>query len=132
MDIAEIEPLDVLCVKAAGGLAGLGKAWEDLESKLPTLKKRKFYGAFYPSDESYLACVVVSPEDPADGYGFERRSIPGGRCARRKMLDWRSDPGRVISEAFDAMSQKAERDRSRPALEYYRSENEVVLLMPVR
>lgn len=61
------------------------------------------------------------------------RVIPGGSYAREKMRDWAA---RIpdIGKTFTAMAER-EKDRaddSRPSIEFYRSQDELLLLLPVR
>jgi hypothetical protein len=56
-----------LRVKADMKRKGPSAAFNLLESKLPTIKGRKFYGTFRPTPggEEYYACVVrVDSDDP--------------------------------------------------------------------
>jgi len=39
-----VESVEVLCVESRSGVGGASSAFQKLESKLPTLKNRKFYG----------------------------------------------------------------------------------------
>lgn len=42
----QIDDIKVMCVKAKGGVSGSEKAFLELESKLPSLKKGGFTGCF--------------------------------------------------------------------------------------
>jgi hypothetical protein len=60
-------------------------------------------------------------------------TIPGGVYLREKMRDWTA---RVqdIGKRFAAMAEQAgdRFDESRPGVEFYRNESELILLLPVR
>ena len=128
-----LEDIPVMCVVAEGGAAGARAAFDRIEAKLPSLRGRKFYGAYFPERNEYRACVTLEAgEDPAR-YGFERWVVPGGLYAREKMKDWMS---RIpdIGKAFIAMAdrERSRHDKIRPSLEFYRSQDELILLLPVR
>ena len=123
-----LDPVRVVWVKAEGGLAGVGEAWSTLESKLPSLKGRKFYGAYH--DEVYRACVAIIGEKEAETFGLPTWTIPGGRYVRERVADYRSRV-EVIAETFEAMAKECRADRSHPEIEFYKSQNEIILLRPI-
>jgi hypothetical protein len=61
-----------------------------LESKLPSLKGRNFYGAFrlLEDGEEYFACVERVADDDPTGMGLDVGVLPGGLYIRRKLNDW--------------------------------------------
>jgi hypothetical protein len=133
MSDVTLEDINVMCVIAEGGAAGARAAFDRLEAKLPSLRGRKFYGAYYPERGEYRACVTLEPgEDPAT-YGFDSWVIPGGRYVREKMKDWTTKIPE-IGKAFVALAdrERSRVDDTRPSLEFYRSEDELILLLPVR
>jgi hypothetical protein len=123
-----LDPIRVMWVKAERGLSGVGEAWSMLESKLPSLKGRKFYGAYH--DNVYRACVAIIDEKEAETFGLPIWTIPGGRYVRERVADYRSRV-EVIAETFEAMSKEFRADRSRPEVEFYKSQSEIVLLLPI-
>ncbi len=68
MDVT-IQDMEVMCVRAEGGPQGARDAFERLEAKLPSLRGRKFYGAYHAGE--YRACVALQPGDDSSVYGFE-------------------------------------------------------------
>jgi hypothetical protein len=132
----ELPDIPVLRVRADMKGGGPSDAMKLLESRLPTLKGRKFYGVFHitPVGEEYYACVARTDGDDPDKMGVEAGVVPGGRYARRRVLDWE----RVIREGqlpkmFEEMvrAHAQEVDRSRPSIEFYRSQEELLLFLPV-
>jgi hypothetical protein len=110
-------------------------AFNALESHLKTLKGRKFYGLVYPSNGAmeYYAGLVPDSEIEERRFaalGFPVRVIPGGRCARVKMLDWNTRTDQ-IGPTIGAMIQQHAIDPSRPQMEYYRRFSELHLLLPI-
>lgn len=123
-----LDPIRVMWVKAEGGLTGVRAAWSKLESKLPSLKGRKFYGAYH--DNVYLACVAIIDEKEAETFGLPTWTIPGGKYLREKVTDYRSRV-EVIAETLEAMAKEFGADRSRPEVEFYKSQSEIILLLPI-
>jgi hypothetical protein len=125
--------LPVLRVRADMKGSGPSAAFHLLESRLPTLKGRKFYGTFRPTPdgEEYYACVVQQDSDDPEKMQLETGVIPGGWFARRRLSDW----GPRLSELpkiFEEMIRVEDVDPDRPSLEFYRSQTELHLLLPVR
>lgn len=58
--------------------------------------------------------------------------IPGGLYLREKMKNWMSRIDE-IGKTFVAMAEreKPRVDRSRPSVEFYRSQDELILLLPI-
>jgi hypothetical protein len=130
----ERSEVEVLRVRAEMHGSGPAGAMRVLEGKLPSLKGRKFYGAFrlLPDGEEYFACVERIPSDDPERMGLEVGTLPGGLYARRKLHDWqRIIAAGQLPEYGRAFVQGYAIDRSRPELEYYRSLSEMHLLLPV-
>jgi len=109
-------------------------AFDALESKLPLLKGRKFFGTFRMLDdgEEYYACVERFPTDNPAALGLEAGTIPGGKYVRRRVWNWESvvAAGKMkeISEEF---ARGYALDPDRPSIEFYRSMKELHILLPV-
>jgi hypothetical protein len=128
---SEVEVLRVRADMKGSGPAG---AMKILESKLPSLKGRKFYGAFrlLPDGEEYFACVERIATDDPERMRLEVAKLPGGLYARRKLFDWEKiiAEGRLPEREREFVQGK-DIDRSRPELEFYRSMSEMHFLLPV-
>lgn len=128
---SDVPVLRVLADWKGGGPA---EAMHRLESKLPSLKGRKFYGTFrlLPDGEEYFACVERAEGDDPVAVGLEVGVIPGGWYARRKVFDWeRVIAAGKLGSIFEEMVGYYDVDRTRPDVEYYRSMSELHLLVPV-
>ena len=120
-----------MSVKANGGTKGAKEAFDTLESKLPSLKGRRFYGAYDPQTREYRACVVmVQGEDPLS-LGLDSWTIPGGTYVTKKVINW-SSKIMQLPQIFDEMASDRKVDPGRPSVEYYRSKSELVLYLPVK
>jgi hypothetical protein len=128
---AEVAVLRVLADMKGGGPA---EAMQKLESKLPSIKGRKFYGVFriLPEGEEYFACVEKTAADDPVAMGLDEGRVPGGLYIRRKVFDWSKviAEGKLPSISKD-MVRHYEVDRTRPEVEYYRSMTELHILIPV-
>ncbi|KKT83185.1 MAG: hypothetical protein UW82_C0045G0008 [candidate division WWE3 bacterium GW2011_GWC2_44_9] len=127
-----ISNIHVLCVEATG-VKNSGEAFNSLETKIGSLKGRKFYGTLLGNPETglYRACVEILQSENAEKLGLSNWVIPGGRYLRCKITDW-GDKTNLIGPTFGEMAKEAEVDETRPYIEFYRSQKELILMMPVR
>jgi hypothetical protein len=125
-----LEPVKVMYVEAEGGLSGIRQSWEKLESKLSSLKGRKFYGTYNYADKVYRACVAINSEKEPEALNLATWIIPGGKFLREKIVGWSSRP-EIMGETFESMAQERDPDPTRPSIEFYKSQNEVILLLPI-
>jgi len=130
----EREPVTVLRLKADMRGKGPSEAFHILEGRLPTLRGRRFYGAIriLETGPEYYACVERQPGEVAADLEVEEAELPGGLYVRRKLANWQAlvDAG-LLPGVGREMAQTYWIDPSRPELEFYRSMNELQLLMPV-
>ena len=103
-------------------------AFRKLEATLPSLKHRKFYGAAV--GDEYRACVAVDPGEEPSSLPHPAWTIPGGKYVRRRIPDWERNLHR-IGPAFAELRVRYEVDPSRPFIEHYRSQRELLLMVPV-
>ena len=124
-----LEDVPVMYVEAVGGPAGAALSFEALESRLMSLLGRRFYGVVHHGQ--YRACVAMRDSDDASALGLETGVIPGGRYERQWVKDW---PERIgdIAAIFEAMASQHAADTARPHIEFYRSEKNMILYLPVR
>jgi hypothetical protein len=127
-------PIEVLRVRADMKGKGPKAAFDALESKLHSLKGRRFLGTIRILDdgEEYYACVERIPTDDPVALGLEVGMIPGGKYVRRRVWDWESV---VAAGKMKEISQEFARgyvlDQDRPSIEYYRSMRELHILLPL-
>jgi hypothetical protein len=130
----ELAAISVLRVRADWNAGGPAAAMATVESKLSTLKGRRFYGTFRPTPEGeeYFACVArVDGDNPAH-LGLETGEIPGGWYARRKIRDWEKDITQLAVQFKEMERVLGENvDPSRPDIEFYRSQAEMLVFVPV-
>jgi len=130
--IVVIEQIPVMYVQGKQGEAIADQApvaFEKLEAELDSLKGKKFYGVII--DEEYRACVAIEQDSKTSSLPFPVWSIPGGKYVRRKIPNWEENLS-MIGKAFDELCQRPDFDSSRPLIEYYRSQKELLLMVPLK
>jgi hypothetical protein len=105
------------------------KAFEELEAKLSSLKGRKFYGVIL--GDEYRACVAMNLEDDPLSLPHPTWTLPGGKYVRRRVPRWEENL-HTIGQTCEMLRRRADFDPSRPVIEYYRSQRELLLMVPVR
>jgi predicted transcriptional regulator YdeE len=130
--IVDLPDVKLMVSRADEFPSGIKAAWDRLESKLPSLKGRKFYGMTVceGSGLAYFAGVEVVSDQEAPSLGFPTMMIKGGRYARAKLLDW-SDHTDMIGEIFGELMRDFPMDPNGPSVEFYRSQSELHLLIPL-
>ncbi len=102
---------------------------------MPTLRGRRMYGVFRGEAASDYFAAVRLDDVQTDDMGFERGVIPGGLYARKRIRDWSSRLGE-IAEEFDKLraacaQQGYTEDDERPGVEYCRSADDLIIMVPV-
>ena len=103
-------------------------AFDRLEGGLPTLSGRRFYGVVI--DGQYRACVAIKPGDDLQNLPYPTWTIPGGKYVRQKLADWEHQR-HMIGSTMMGMRKRKDFDSSRPCVEYYRSQRELLLMVPI-
>lgn len=96
------------------------------------MKGRKFYGLTYFKEGKLTYYAALEPQDAAEiaKLGFPEMMVKSGKYARVKLADWEEHRER-IPEIFEDLRSKYKKDSSRPDIEFYRSQRELHLMMPV-
>ncbi len=111
---------------------GIKDAWNRLEAAMPSLKGRRFYGLTVCEGGQlvYYAAVEVANDEEAAALGFPVMHVKGGPCARVKLLDWPKHADE-ISDIFADLMRRFTMAPDAPTIEYYRSQSELHLLLPL-
>jgi predicted transcriptional regulator YdeE len=107
-------------------------AWRTLESKLPSLKGRKFYGVCCKEGSGFAYYAGLEPVDTKEIelLGFSTLTVKGGKYARVRLSDWHNHTDQ-IGPTIDDLHKTFRTDPDRPVIEHYRSHSELHLLAPL-
>ena len=128
--IIELGAIEVVFVSGERGLPipqQAPYAFSALEALLPSLKKMRFYGVVI--DGQYRACAAI--DDDTRELDLPHWVLPGGRYLVRKIADWERHRDE-IGPTVETLRSRADLDRTRPIIEFYRSQVELRVLAPVR
>ncbi len=130
--VIEQPALRLISAKAATFPEGTKDAFAAIESRLVTLRGRRMYGLVFSTQDGleYHAGLVPESESEEQQFGFPIIEIPAGLCVRTKLLDW-SEHTDQIGPLIGQMIAQFGIDPSRPTIEYYRSQRELHLLVPI-
>ncbi len=125
--------IQLIVCRAVEFPAGIKDSWDRLEAKLASLKGRRFYGLtfFEEGQLVYYAGLEPKDEDEIDSLGFPTITLQGGEYARVKLMDWPSHADE-IGQLFDELMEAYEKDPQGPTVEFYRSQNELHLMIPLQ
>lgn len=128
--IVDLTDVNLVVSRADEFPSGIKAAWDRLESKLPSLKGRKFYGLTIceGSQLAYYAGVQPVNDEEVASLGFPTMMIKGGKYARVKLFDWQNHTDK-IGEIFGQLMEDFQLDPNGGSVEYYRSQSELHLLM---
>ncbi len=132
--VIELEDIPVAFVKVEGGPTHAAKAFAELEARMGSFRGKRFYGVFDVNTGEYRACVRLDENNP-DSMGLDSGTIPGRKYARTKIVDW-TGKEHTIGPTFDELVKNCiesghEIDITRPSIEFYRSQQELFLLVPI-
>lgn len=128
-----VDDIPVMYVLSENGPIGASEAFKKLEDAINwQLKGRRFYGVMNANGE-YKACLALLDKNEAKVLGFPTDIIPGGKYLRSKIADWEKHVAE-IKPAFDKLIKEAggELDSSRPFVEFYRSQVELLIHVPIK
>jgi hypothetical protein len=126
----ERDEVAVTFMRTPDDVEAFGAAFGRLE-RLVGLRGRKYYGAFYPREKEYRACVVMQEGDDPDALSLESGTLPGGRYLRTRLRGEPPELYRRIGPTFEELVKQNAHDESRPSLEFYRRFDEIDLLLPL-
>lgn len=131
--VVDLPDIKLVVCRAQEFPAGIKDAWNRLESKLPSLKGRKFYGLTYFEDGQLVYYAGLEPLNEAEisNLGFPVKTLKGGTYARVKLLDWNNHADE-IAEIIGELMENYTKDPSGPTVEFYRSQSELHLMIPVQ
>ena len=124
--------MELVVCQATEFPAGIKDSWSRLESRLESLKGRKFYGLTYFEGGQLVYYAGLEPVDGEEitSLGFPTLTLKGGRYARVKLMDW-TEHADEIGPIFDELMDRYKKDPGGPTIEFYRSQKELHLMIPI-
>jgi hypothetical protein len=104
--------------------------WPAFET-LVVLRGRKMYASVDTAAGTYTTCTPVRDGDDMHALGLELGLLPGGDYVRGRLV---GEPPAVYEQIGPGMAELerlADRDPSRPLVEFYRRRDQVELWVPV-
>ncbi len=131
--IVDLQEISIMYVESSSGVKGSEEAFRKLESKLLTLKGRKFFGLVFgiPPKDTYWACVALINSDNPPKIGLKTEVIPGGKYVQERINNWNNNLA-LIGKTFQKLASQYDIDTSRPSVEFYRSMRDMLVRLPVK
>jgi hypothetical protein len=127
--VVERAETPVMFKRVADEITAIGRGMEEVEAAVG-VRGRKYYGAFDDKGE-YRICVQLRDGDDPQALGLEVGNLPGGRYARERLTGEPPEIYELIGPTFERLSERPDRDPSRPGIEFYRRRDVIDLLLPV-
>jgi muconolactone delta-isomerase len=129
---ATLDDTQVMYVISSEGPAGAADAFKKLEDAINwELKGRKFYGTMMGMTGEYRANMSVKDDDNFEKLGFKTSVIPGGKYYKEKINDWEKHVAEIAPKCNEIIA-KIDYDNSRPIIEFYRSQAELFIFIPIK
>jgi hypothetical protein len=130
--IVDLPDLRLMVVRADQFPGGIQATWDKLESRLPSRRGRKFYGVsrYEGLQMAYFAGVEPTNDEEVAALGLRTMVVKCGKYARVKLLDWPHNTDK-IGQIFDELIRDFQVAPNGSSLEYYRSQSELHLLVPL-
>jgi hypothetical protein len=119
-------------VVSPNGPMGAADAFKKLEDAINwELKGRKFYGTMMGKNGEYRANLEAIDKNESQKLGFPTWTIPGGKYYKDKIEDWEKHVTEIAPKC-DEIIGKVQYDNTRPIIEFYRSQKELLLFIPIK
>jgi hypothetical protein len=115
--------------RVADEVSAIRRGMHEVEAAVG-LRGRAYYGAF-DNEGEYRVCVQLREQDNPQALGLEVGSLPGGRYARQRLMGEPPELYDLIGPTFEQLSERPDRDSSRPGIEFYRRRDVIDLLLPI-
>lgn len=110
---------------------GVGEAFDKLVQMVPEGINRAYYGVSYMDDQGkvvYIAAVEEKNDDKPEANNCQKYSIPKGTYIAETLVDWMQNTDE-IKDIFHAMINRPGVDLTKPCIEWYKSDDEMVCMM---
>jgi plasmid maintenance system killer protein len=96
--------------------------------KIDDLKNQNLYGIIIGGQ--YRTCVAIEDENDVVGILFDTWAIPQGKYVTKSVIDWKQR-SQDIELALIALKGQPNYVPNRPCIEFYKSRDELILMVPV-
>ena len=109
---------------------GIGEAFDALVKMIPGGFDRPYYGISYMKNGTmvYIAAALEKNKGEAEKYNCDRYTIEKGEYLRETVYDWRKKTD-SIKDVFQEMMKDNRIDRTKPAIEWYKDDNEMLCMV---
>ena len=114
--------------------AGVGEAFEALVKMISEGFNRSFFGISRITEKGqviYIAAAEESFEGEAKKYNCDRYVIEKGEYLMVLVRDWRKKTG-CIKDVFHEMMQDNRFDNTKPCIEWYKNDDEMLCMIKVK
>lgn len=117
-------------VQVKGFPDGIDEAFNSLMSMLPDGLDREYYGYSYMDGQKviYFAMTVENIPGEAERYNATRQTIEKGDYVAVTVKDWKAKT-HTIKDVFHEMMENSQADSNSPAIEWYKSDEEMVCMV---
>ena len=125
--------LKVMGIQVKSFPEGIGATFDTLAEALGGFN-RSFYGVCYMDAGGkliYKACAEELHEDEAEKYNCERLKIEKGEYLTVTLKDWLTKTG-SINGIFHKMMGDHRVDKTKPCVEWYKNDNEMVCMVKAK
>ncbi|HZJ60088.1 MAG TPA: hypothetical protein VFD24_07410 [Chitinophagaceae bacterium] len=110
------------------------EAFSSLLNMIPDGFKRSYYGLSYMDDKGkmvYIATAEEKDEGEAEKYNCERYTVEKGEYLAVTLDDWLKKVD-CIKDIFHEMMEDDRADKTRPVVEWYKTETEMLCLVRMK
>ena len=126
-----VHDLKVFGMRVESFPAGIGDAFSAIMQRLPNGQSRSYYGlSTMDANGKVLYYATAEEKSPGEAsqYGYETYTIEKGRYLTETVYDWRSKTD-TIKDVFHGMMQDKSADDTKPCVEWYKDDNEMVCML---
>lgn len=109
---------------------GISEAFDSLVKMLSGRFDRSFYGISYVENDAmvYIAAAVEKYKGEAEKYNCKGYTIEKGEYLTETVNEWRKKTDR-IGDVFHDMMRDARVDKTKPAVEWYKNDEEMLCMV---
>ncbi|MCW3110980.1 MAG: DinB family protein [Segetibacter sp.] len=109
---------------------GIKEAFDELIKKLPPADERPYYGISECTKEGiiYIAAAPETFEGEGEKYGYEKFIVEKGEHLTVTVFDWLKKT-HCIKNVFEEMFTDIRADRTKPCIEIYKNDKEMVCMV---